>query len=118
MSHIYKILPRTEWETAQAAGRFEGSAVDLADGYIHFSTAAQAQETARRHFHGRAGLVVLELEADDLGSGLRWEPSRGDDLFPHLYGVLDVSLVRGVAGAPLDAEGVPQIFRPHKGKGG
>src|SRR5262249_18449111 len=96
LSRIYKILPRSEWETASAAGRFQGSAVDRRDGYIHFSTAAQAQETARRHFHGQAGLVVLELEADDLGQALRWEPSRGGDLFPHLYGVLDVKFVRGV----------------------
>lgn len=66
------------------AGRFEGSAVDLADGYIHFSTAAQAQSTATKWFAGRSDLVVLELEADDLPD-LRWEPARGGDLFPHLY---------------------------------
>jgi uncharacterized protein (DUF952 family) len=109
MSRIYKILPRADWAAAQAAGRFEGSAVDLADGFIHFSTAAQAQETARRHFAGQAGLVVLEIEADDLGPGLKFEPSRGGDLFPHLYGPLDVAHVRAVTEAPLDAEGVPQV---------
>ena len=109
MSRIYKILPRAEWQAAETAGGFEGSAVDRADGYIHFSTAAQAQETARRHFGGQAGLVVLALEADELGPDLRWEPSRGGDLFPHLYGALDVSLVREVTEAPLDAEGVPQV---------
>jgi uncharacterized protein (DUF952 family) len=108
LSRIYKILPRAEWEAAEASGRFEGSGVDLADGYIHFSTAAQAQETARRHFAGRAGLVVLEIEADDLGAGLRWEPSRGGDLFPHLYGPLETRLVRAVTEAPLGADGVPQ----------
>ena len=107
MSRIYKILARTEWEQARAAGWFEGSGIDLQDGYIHFSTAAQAQETARRHFAGREELVVLEVEADDLGGAIRWEPSRGGDRFPHLYGVLDVAQVRRVAKAPLDADGVP-----------
>jgi uncharacterized protein (DUF952 family) len=105
---IYKILPRAEWTAAQAAGRFEGSAVDQQDGYIHFSTAAQAKETARRYFANLADLVVLEVEADDLGDGLKWEPSRGGDLFPHLYGVLGVGDVRAVHAAPLDAGGVPE----------
>jgi uncharacterized protein (DUF952 family) len=109
LSRIYKILSRAEWRAAEAAGRFAGSAVDLADGFIHFSTAAQAQETARRHFAGQGDLVVLEIEADDLGPALRWEPSRGGDLFPHLYGPLEVGRVRAVTEAPLDAAGVPQV---------
>jgi uncharacterized protein (DUF952 family) len=106
---IYKILTRAEWAAAEAAGRFEGSAVDRADGYIHFSTAAQAPETARRHFAGQADLVVLAIEADDLGAGLKWEPSRGGDLFPHLYGPLEARLVRRVTQAPLGADGVPVL---------
>ncbi|WP_293677646.1 DUF952 domain-containing protein [uncultured Phenylobacterium sp.] len=106
---IYKILPRGEWAAAQRAGRFEGSAVDHADGYIHFSTAAQAGETARRHFAGIADLVVLEVEADDLGPALRWEPSRGGDLFPHLYEALEVRWVRAVHEAPLGPHGVPRV---------
>ena len=109
MSRIYKILPRTEWTAAQAAGVFTGSAVDLADGYIHFSTAAQAAETARRHFAGQADLVVLAIEADDLGEALVWEPSRGGDLFPHLYGPLPVASVLAVTEAPLAEDGVPQL---------
>ena len=109
MGRIYKILPRADWAAAQSAGRFEGSPVDHADGFIHFSTAAQAAETARRHFAGQADLVVLELEADDLGPALRWEPSRGGDLFPHLHGVLDAAQVRAVHEAPLDPYGAPQI---------
>lgn len=109
MSLVYKILSRPEWEAAQAAGRFEGSAVDLVDGFIHFSTAAQAQETARRHFAGQGDLVVLAIDGDDLGPALKYEPSRGSDLFPHLYGPLDVSRVRAVTDAPLDADGVPQV---------
>jgi uncharacterized protein (DUF952 family) len=109
MARIYKILSRAEWALAQAAGVFEGSAVDHADGFIHFSTAAQAAETARRHFAGQADLVVLEIEADDLGAALVWEPSRGGDLFPHLYGQLTIDKVRAVTEAPLASDGVPQL---------
>ena len=109
MTRIYKILPKGEWRAACEAGVFEGSAVDHADGFIHFSTAAQAQETAARHFRGQAGLVVLEVEGDDLGEALRWEVSRGGDLFPHLYGLLAPAQVRGVSEAPLGPDGVPQI---------
>jgi uncharacterized protein (DUF952 family) len=106
---IYKLLPRAEWSAAHEAGRFSGSGVDLADGYIHFSTAAQAQETARRHFAGQADVVVLEVEADDLGEALRWESSRGGDLFPHLYGTLEAGLVRYVTEAPLGPDGTPVL---------
>ena len=109
MGRIYKILSRSEWRAAQAAGTFEGSAVDHADGFIHFSTAAQASETARRHFAGQADLVVLEIEADDLGGALVWEPSRGGDLFPHLYGALAAGKVLAVHDAPLGADGVPVL---------
>ena len=106
---IYKILPRSEWAAARSIGRFEGSAIDHQDGYIHFSTAAQAAETARRYFSGQADLVVLEVEGDDLGTALRWEPSRGGDLFPHLYAALRVDAVLAVHAAPLDAGGVPRV---------
>jgi uncharacterized protein (DUF952 family) len=109
VSRIYKILARADWAAAQAAGRFDGAAVDLADGYIHFSTAGQAQETAERHFRDQADLVVLEVEADDLGPALRWEPSRGGALFPHLYAPLDVSLVRRATPAPLGEDGAPRL---------
>lgn len=109
---IYKILPRAEWTAAEAAGRFEGSAVDRQDGYIHFSSATQAGETARRYFFGMADLVVLEVEADDLGVALKWEPSRGGELFPHLYAALDVAQVRAVHEAPLGDDGVPGTPAP------
>lgn len=109
---IYKILSRAEWAAAEAAGRFEGSAVDRADGFIHFSTAAQAPETARRHFAGQADLVVLEVEASDLGEALRWERSRGGDLFPHLYGPLEATAVRRIAPAPLGPDGLPILDLP------
>ena len=106
---VYKILSRGEWESARGAGVFEGSAVDLEDGYIHLSTAAQAPETARRHFAGQEDLVLLELEADDFGQDVKWEPSRGGDLFPHLYVPLDPAKVRAVRDAPVDEAGIPQL---------
>jgi uncharacterized protein (DUF952 family) len=93
---IYKICPRQEWEAAVATGVFRGSAVDLKDGFIHLSTAEQVDETLCRHFAGQAGLLLIELDAADLGPALRFEPSRGGALFPHLYGDLPVSLARAV----------------------
>ena len=109
MSRVYKILSRQAWDAAVAAGRFEGAAIDLKDGYIHLSTGAQAQETARLHFRGQSGLVVAAFEADALGAALKWEPSRAGQLFPHLYGVLDPALAVAVTEAPLDADGAPQL---------
>jgi uncharacterized protein (DUF952 family) len=106
---IYKILPRSEWMAARSTGRFEGSAIDLQDGYIHLSTGPQAAETARKYFAGQPDLVVLEVEGDDLGVALKWEPSRGGDLFPHLYASLAVTAVRAVHEAPLGADGVPRV---------
>ncbi len=107
MTRIYKLLGRADWAAAVAKGRFTGAGVDLADGYIHFSTGPQAPMTARLHFSGREDLVLVEIEADDLGGGLKWEPSRGGDLFPHLYGALDVSLARSVRPLTVDETGVP-----------
>jgi len=109
LTRIYKILTQAEWRTALAAGRFEGSIVDRTDGFIHLSTAAQAQRTAELHFAGQPDLVVLELAADRLGDALKWEPSRGGQLFPHLYGALDCALVEAVRAAPLGPGGVPQL---------
>jgi uncharacterized protein (DUF952 family) len=106
-TYVYKILPRVEWIAAQDAGRFEGSAIDLADGYIHLSAAAQAGETARLHFRGRDGLVLLQIPATALGPALRWEPSRGGQLFPHLYGALDPAQVRAACPLELNADGWP-----------
>jgi uncharacterized protein (DUF952 family) len=109
MSRIYKILPRAAWELALASGCFEGAGVDLQDGYIHFSTSAQAAETARRYFRNQPDLVVLEVEGDDLGDALKWEPSRGGDLFPHLYAALACEQVSAVHPAPLDDDGFPRL---------
>ncbi len=106
MTLIYKICPEPLWRAAEAAGRFTGSGVDHADGFIHFSTAAQVAETARRHFAGQRDLLLVAVEAEALGSGLRHEPSRGGALFPHLYGDLALGAVRSVAALPLGANGV------------
>lgn len=88
---IYKICSAAEWRSAEQAGSFTGSAVDLADGFIHFSTAKQVAETARRHFAGQRDLVLIGVHEERLGAALKWEPSRGGDLFPHLYGPLPLS---------------------------
>ena len=93
---IYKILPRTLWVEALTSGSFAGSPVDVADGFIHFSTGAQLQETAARHFQGMEDLVVVAVESEMLGEALKWEPSRGGDLFPHLYGPLETRLALSV----------------------
>ena len=105
MPLVYKICPRDLWRDAEAAGRFAGSPVDLADGFIHFSLPAQVAETARRHFSGQADLLLVAVAAEALGEALRYEPSRGGDLFPHLYGDLPLTAVRSVVPMPLDADG-------------
>lgn len=102
---IYKIFRRPEVEAFHAAGQTAGAPVDLADGYIHFSTAAQLSVTAAKHFAGETGLVLLALEADTLGEALRWEPSRGGALFPHLYRSLTLQDVLWQAPLPLGPEG-------------
>jgi uncharacterized protein (DUF952 family) len=109
MSRVYKIVSRQAWNDAVARGRFDGAAIDLRDGYIHLSTAVQAQETATLHFHGQAGLVLVALSTEALSDALKWEPSRGGQLFPHLYAPLDPALALEVRDIPLDAEGVPQL---------
>ncbi len=106
---IYKICHQTEWDAAQAAGQFSGAGIDLTDGYIHFSTAAQAAETARLHFSGRAGLVLVAVDTSMLGDTLKWEASRGGDLFPHLYEALQLDAVVSVHPLPLGDDGSPQM---------
>jgi len=102
---IFKILRRPEWDEFRAAGRTAGAPVDLADGYIHFSTAAQVAETAARHFAEESDLVLLAVEADILGEALKWEPSRGGALFPHLYRELRMEDVVWDKSLPLGATG-------------
>lgn len=90
---IYKITPASLWDIASRAGLFEGAPVDLADGFIHFSTADQVAETAARHFTGLDGLLLIAVATGPLGDALKWEPSRGGALFPHLYAPLPTSVV-------------------------
>lgn len=105
MRPIYKICRDAEWAEAERTGRFKGSAVDLRDGYIHFSTAEQAAATAARHFDGMDGLVLVAVDADALGPALRWEPARDGALFPHLYGPLPLTSVLWVVPLPRGATG-------------
>ena len=86
--------------------------MDLADGFIHFSGADQARETARRHFQGQGDLMVLAVEAAALGANLKWETSRDGALFPHLYGPLDCRHVVDARPAPLGPDGVPDLGEP------
>ena len=102
---VYKILPRPLWQAAERAGRLIGAPVDVADGYIHFSTAAQVAETAARHFAGHHDLVLVAVDVNLLGGALKWEPSRGGALFPHLYSTLDLAAVVGVWPLPLGPDG-------------
>ena len=90
---IYKLLRPAEWAEFQARGRFEGSPADRTDGFIHFSTAAQVRETAASHFAGVLGLILAEIDPSRLGRDLKWEPSRGGRLFPHLYASLPAAAV-------------------------
>jgi uncharacterized protein (DUF952 family) len=122
---IYKLLTRSEWEAAQEEGCFSGSAHDKRDGFIHFSAAAQLGDTARKHFAGVSDLVLLAVDVADLRKGttshpvplgegerlcpLRFEPSRGGDLFPHLYAPLPISAVKSVTPVPLGPDGTPII---------
>jgi len=105
MKLVFKIVGAEEWRAAERKGVFEGTGIDRADGYIHFSTAAQAPETAARHFAGRGDLILAAIEAAKLGDALKWEPSRGGALFPHLYGPLPFSAVRWARPLPLGADG-------------
>jgi uncharacterized protein (DUF952 family) len=103
---IYKIVEEESWRAAERQGRFAGAGVDLRDGFIHFSTAAQVKETAARHFTGQSGLLLVAVRSDALGEALRWEPSRGGALFPHLFGELPIEAVRSVVPLPVGPAGV------------
>ncbi|MBK1635805.1 DUF952 domain-containing protein [Rhodovulum adriaticum] len=102
---IYKIFRRPEWDAFRAAGRTSGAPVDLADGFIHLSTAEQVTGTAEKHFVGESDLVLVALQADTLGDALKWEPSRGGALFPHLYRDMRMADVVWDKSLPLGATG-------------
>jgi uncharacterized protein (DUF952 family) len=105
MPTVYKICPAALWNEAERSGVFRGSAADVRDGYIHFSTAAQVAETAAKYFAAKRDLLLVHVDVARLGGRLKWEPSRGGALFPHLYGELDLAAVTKVEPLPLDAEG-------------
>jgi uncharacterized protein (DUF952 family) len=102
---IYKICERAQWRAAEAAGQYCGSGVDERDRYIHFSTAAQLAETALKHFAKASDLMLVAVDAAALGTELRWERSRGGDLFPHLYAALPLRAVRWARPLPDEING-------------
>jgi uncharacterized protein (DUF952 family) len=106
---IYKICPASAWREAERHGVYRGSADDTRDGFIHFSLASQVAETAKKFFFGQTGLFLIEVDADVLGAALRWEPSRSDELFPHLYGELDLGAVTGVLDIRARSDGYHDI---------
>lgn len=106
---IYKIAPHALWQAAEANGVFVGAPIDLADGYIHFSTAEHVQETAARHFAGQDDLLLIAIEADRLGESLKYEVSRGGALFPHLYASLPLDTVLWIKPLPLGSDGTHQF---------
>jgi uncharacterized protein (DUF952 family) len=109
---IYKICPASAWREAERQGVYRGSADDARDGFIHFSTAAQVAETARKHFFGQTGLFLIAVDADALGEALRWERSRNNELFPHLYSEFDLGAVTAILDLRSRADGyhdVPEL---------
>lgn len=102
---IYHMCRREEWRAAEGAGAYQGSSQDKADGFIHFSTAAQIQYSAAKHRAGQRELVLLAVDPATLGASLKWEASRGGALFPHLHGALPLSAVRWAKELPLGADG-------------
>lgn len=102
---VYKICTAALWADAERERVFRGAPVDGADGYIHFSTATQVAETLAKHFSGQPDLLLIEVDTARLGDALKWEPSRGGALFPHLYGMLDIGAVNRVMPLPLGGDG-------------
>jgi len=105
-SVIYTLVRQDDWALAQKAGQYEGSADDIADGFLHFSTDAQLRESARKHRSGEPNLLLVAVRVDPLGTALRWEHSAGrNDTFPHLYGPLRLDHVASVSPLPLLPDG-------------
>lgn len=111
MTTVYKIVAADLWQAAEVGGVFAGAGMDLNDGFIHLSTAAQARRTAERYFRGQDNLVLVAVDGPSLGRALKYEPSRDGDPFPHLYGPLPLTSVLSVQPLPLGAEG-GHIFPP------
>lgn len=102
---IYKIVPADLWAEAETAGVFGGAPIDLTDGYIHFSTGAQTRRTADLYFKGQDNLLLVAVDGGKLGDALKYEPSRGGDLFPHLYAPLTLDAVLWKKPMPMRADG-------------
>ncbi|WP_083673943.1 MULTISPECIES: DUF952 domain-containing protein [Brevundimonas] len=101
----FKILSRVDWRAALAEGRYDGSPVDVADGYIHLSAADQLEATAAKHYAGQTELMLVEVDLTALGDALIWEPSRGGALFPHIYGPLPIAATRAARALSVTADG-------------
>jgi uncharacterized protein (DUF952 family) len=109
---IYKICEQRSWRLAEQSGAYRGSEADARDGFIHFSTAAQLAGTMAKHFSGQRELLLVAVDAEALGPALKWEPSRGGDLFPHLYGAMPLAAVRWTKPLPEEIAGhraVPEL---------
>lgn len=106
---IYKVLDASEWQAACAAGAYHGSPDDVRDGFIHFSAAHQLEGTLQKYFRDRHNLVLVAVPSDALGPALKFEPSRGGDLFPHLYGPLPTALALWQRPLALREDGVPDV---------
>lgn len=105
---IYKIFTNAQWDALQTTRRSAGAPVDVADGFVHFSTATQVAVTAAKHFAGQTDLYLIAFDADALGDALKWEVSRGGDLFPHYYG--ELSLEMPLWAKPLPLENGAHVF--------
>jgi len=109
LTRVYKILTRRAWAEAETSGAYIGSPLDLKDGFIHLSTAAQAGETAKLHFRGQSDLIIVGFDAETFGDVLKWEPSRGGRMFPHLFEPLPVNAMVSIDALPLDDAQVPIV---------
>ena len=104
---VYKVVRIAEWDRAREAAVYKGSADDERDGFIHLSRAAQLRTTLEKHFIGEDGLLLVSLDAAAFGPELKWEPSRGGENFPHLYGPLKLTLAQSVVPIHRDRAGRP-----------
>lgn len=109
---IYKICSKSLWQQAVESGKFSGAPVDLADGFIHFSAPGQVKETAEKHFSGQADLLLIAIDENRLGDNLKWEKSRGGQLFPHLFGTFPPELAEEVVELPVSDLG-QHVFPPN-----
>ncbi len=108
---IYKVINKDVWAAAKAVGEFTGAAIDIKDGYIHFSSADQVVETVQKHFAGQDDLLLLSVSTAEMGDDLKWEKSRNDELFPHLFRPLAAAEVTAEEALPLNEEG-KHLFPP------